>query len=167
MCVCTGRCMKCQHIVLLIRCCNFGNDEFSFFKMKNIYEYIHYIQSLKSIWTKMMMSTWGCYFRCVFLIFFFLNLFFNFVSLLPCEVCIIFFLKKNIECIPKNDKKPMLIPDFLFFLRRFQKWKQKIQKSFKEFSEVFFFFFLNLFLFFIFFPFASRRRKKKSRDGYS
>lgn len=63
----------------------FDNDEFSFL-MKNIYEYIHYIQSLKSIWTKIM-STWGCYFCCV-LIFFFLNLFFIFVSLSPCEVCV-------------------------------------------------------------------------------
>ena len=29
----------------------FDNDEFSFL-MTNIYDYIHYIQSLKSIWTK-------------------------------------------------------------------------------------------------------------------
>lgn len=52
----------------------FDNDEFSFL-MKNIYEYIHYIQSLKSIWTKIM-STWGCYFCCVFKFFFLLNFFF-------------------------------------------------------------------------------------------
>lgn len=53
----------------------FDNDEFSFL-MKNIYEYIHYIQSLKSIWTKRM-STWGCYFCCVcvFFVFFFLFVF--------------------------------------------------------------------------------------------
>lgn len=48
----------------------FDNDEFSFL-MTNIYEYIHYIQSLKSIWTKRM-STWGCYFCCVCGFFFFL-----------------------------------------------------------------------------------------------
>lgn len=53
----------------------FDNDEFSFSKNENIYEYIHYIQSLKSIWTKIM-STWGCYFCCVFYNFFSLICFF-------------------------------------------------------------------------------------------
>lgn len=30
------------------------DESFGFFLMKNIYGYIHYIQSLKSIWTKIM-----------------------------------------------------------------------------------------------------------------
>lgn len=35
----------------------------------------------------------------------------------------------------KKDKKAVLIPDF-FFLRRFQKWKQKTKKTnFKAFSK--------------------------------
>lgn len=109
----------------------FDNDEFSFL-MKNIYEYIHYIQSLKSIWTKIM-STWGCYFCCV-LIFFFLNLFFIFVSLSPCEVCVCvyyFFLKKTLNVFQKNDKKTVLIPDFFFFSEDFKNGN-KIQKCFER-----------------------------------
>lgn len=38
-----------------------------------------------------------------------------------------FFLKKILNVFQKNDKKPVLIPDF-FFLRRFQKWKQNTKK---------------------------------------
>lgn len=69
MCECTERCMKMLAYCVTYSLLQFDNDEFSFF-MKNIYEYIHYIQSLKSIWTKIM-STWGCYFCCVFQFFFF------------------------------------------------------------------------------------------------
>lgn len=57
---------------------------------------------------------------------------------MPCEVCIFSFLKKilNVFQKKKNDKKPVLIPDIIFFLlRRFQ----NTEKSFKEFIEDFFF----------------------------
>lgn len=47
-----------------------------------------------------MMSTWGCYFCCVLLFFFFLNCIFL-VSLLPCEVCIIFFFLKTLNVFQK------------------------------------------------------------------
>lgn len=121
--------------------------------MKNIYEYIHYIQSLKSIWTKMM-STWGCYFCCVFLKKI-LNLFFIFVSLLPCEVCIISFLRKY-WMYSKKRQETHADTRFSFSSEDFKNGN-KIQKSFKEFSEVFFFLLFFLFVF----SFTSRRRKRK------
>lgn len=44
----------------------------------------------------------------------------------------------------KNDKKPVLIPDLLFFFSSEDfKNGNKIQKSFKEFSENFFFYFTH------------------------
>lgn len=106
----------------------FDNDEFSFL-MKNIYEYIHYIQSLKSIWTKRM-STWGCYFCCVCVYFFFFFLFFSFGSLSPCEVCV--FLKKILNVFQKKkDKKSMLIPD-IFFPQKISKMETKYTKKKKS-----------------------------------
>lgn len=134
MCMCTVRCMKCQHIVLLIRCCNLIMTSF-LFVMKNIYEYIHYIQSLKSIWTKIM-STWGCYFCCFFLLFFLI------FSLSPCEVCVCvykFFLKKILNVFQKKDKKAVLKPDIFFSSEDFRNGsKRQKKKIFKELSKDFF-----------------------------
>lgn len=131
----------------------FDNDEFSFL-MTNIYEYIHYIQSLKSIWTKRM-STWGCYFCCVCVCFSFFFLFFSFGSLSPCEVCV--FLKKILNVFQKKKKKPdkksMLIPDIFFFLRRFQKMKTKYTKKSQRGRTIFFIYTVE--------------KKKKSWDGNS
>lgn len=118
----------------------FDNDEFSFL-MTNIYEYIHYIQSLKSIWTKRM-STWGCYFCCVCVFFFFFFLFFSFGSLSPCEVCV--FLKKILNVFQKKkkpDKKSMLIPDIFFFPQKISKMKTKYTK--KKVKEQGHFFYLH------------------------
>lgn len=69
----------------------FDNDEFSFL-MTNIYEYIHYIQSLKSIWTKRM-STWGCYFCCVCVCFSFFSFCFS-VLVHYRHVKCVYFLRK-------------------------------------------------------------------------
>lgn len=55
------------------------------------------------------------------------------------SVCIISFLRKILNVFQKNDKKPVLIPDFFFFSSEDFKNGNKIQKSFKEFSEVFFY----------------------------
>lgn len=139
MCKCTERCMKRQHIVLLLRCCNLIMTSFLFL-MKNIYEYIHYIQSLKSIWTKIM-STWGCYFCCVFL---FLNLFSFLFHYRHVKGVYYFFLKKILNVFQKKKiyKKPVLIPDFFFFffLRRFQKkWKQNTKELQRVQRGLFFF----------------------------
>lgn len=120
------------------------------FLMKNIYEYIHYIQSLKSIWTKRM-STWGCYFCCVCVfLFFFSFLFFSFGSLSPCEVCV--FLKKILNVFQKKkkkDKKSMLIPDIFFFSSEDFKNGNKIHTQKKSKSK-------DIFLF------TQWRRKKKN-----
>lgn len=70
MCKCTGRCMMLAYCVTY-SLLQFDNDDFSFL-MKNLSEYIHYIQiytlytKFQSIWTKIM-STWAAIF--VFFIF--------------------------------------------------------------------------------------------------
>lgn len=50
-----------------------------------------------------------------------------------------FFLKKNIECIPKKWQETRADTRFFFFSSEDFKNGNKIQKSFKEFSEVFFY----------------------------
>lgn len=52
----------------------------------------------------------------------------------------VLFLKKILNVFQKNDKKPVLIPDFIFFSSEDFKNGNKIQKSFKEFSGNFFLF---------------------------
>lgn len=129
MCECTERCMKCQHIVLLIHCCNLIMTSFLFL-MKNIYEYIHYIQSLKSIWTKM--STWGCYFFVVLI-------FFSFLFHYRHVKCVYYFLRKYWMYSKKNDKKPVLIPEFyfIFFPQKISKMETKYKKTSKNFARTF------------------------------
>lgn len=105
--------------------------------MKNIYEYIHYIQSLKSIWTKIM-STWGCYFCCVFLIFFFLNLFFILFHYRHVKCVYYFFLKKNIECIPKKWQETRADTRFFFFPQKISKMETKYKKASKSLARSFF-----------------------------
>lgn len=117
--------------MLLIRCCNLMTS-FVFFLMKNIYEYIHYIQSLKSIWTKIM-STWGCYF--LLCLFFSSILFSFFVLLMPCEVCIFFlFLRKYWMYSKKMTRNPCWYQIYFFSPQKISKYR----KSFKEFNEAFF-----------------------------
>lgn len=53
-------------------------------------------------------------------------------------MCVLF-LKKILNVFQKNDKKPVLIPDFFFSSEDFKNGN-KIQKSFKEFSKNFFLF---------------------------
>lgn len=152
MCKCTEWCMKCQHIVLLIRCCNLIMTSFLFL-MKNIYEYIHYIQSLKSIWTKIM-STWGCYFCCVFKFFFFSLICFSFLFHYRHVKCVYyFFLKKILNVFQKNDKKPVLIPDIIFFPQKISKMETKYKKASKSLARTFFY--------------LHSGEEKKTRDGYS
>lgn len=64
-----------------------------------------------------------------------------------------FFLKKILNVFQKKDKKPVLIPDIIFFSSEDFKNGNKIQKSFKEFSEDFFY--------------LHSGEGKKTRDGYS
>lgn len=100
------------------------------------------------------MSTWGCYFCCVFLIFFS----FFFFHFLPCEVCIIFlFLRKYwMYSKKKNDKKPVLIQDFVFVPQKISKMETKPKKASKSWAGSFFFFFS-------FFSFTQWRRETNSR----
>lgn len=121
----------------------FDNDEFSFL-MTNIYEYIHYIQSLKSIWTKRM-STWGCYFCCVCVCFSFLFFFFFFffsVLVHYRHVKCVYFLRKYWMYSKKKKKNqtrnPCWYQIFFFFLRRFQKMKTKYTKKSQRGRTIFF-----------------------------
>lgn len=113
----------------------FDNDEFSFL-MKNIYEYIHYIQSLKSIWTKRM-STWGCYFCCVCVFFVFFFSFCFSVLVHYRHVKCVYFLRKYWMYSKKKTRNPCWYQIF-FFLRRFQKWKQNTQKKKSKSKDIFF-----------------------------
>lgn len=126
------------------------------FLMKNIYEYIHYIQSLKSIWTKIM-STWGCYFCCVFL---FLNLFSFLFHYRHVKGVYYFFLKKILNVFQKKKiyKKPVLIPDFFFFFfpqKISKKMETKYKRTSKSLARSFFFLIYTV------------EKKKKTGDGYS
>lgn len=103
--------------------------------MKNIYEYIHYIQSLKSIWTKRM-STWGCYFCCVCVFFVFFFSFCFSVLVHYRHVKCVYFLRKYWMYSKKKTRNPCWYQIF-FFLRRFQKWKQNTQKKSKS-KDIFF-----------------------------
>lgn len=85
------------------------------------------------------MSTWGCYFCCVFLIFFS----FFFFHFLPCEVCIIFLFLRKYWMYSKKKKWQETRADTRFCFCSSEDFKNgnKTEKSFKELSGVFFFFF--------------------------
>lgn len=100
------------------------------------------------------MSTWGCYFCCVFLIFFSL-IFFSFFAMW--SVYYFSFLKKILNVFQKkNDKKPVLIQDFVFVPQKISKMETKPKKASKSWAGSFFFFFF-------FFSFTQWRREKNSR----
>lgn len=64
-----------------------------------------------------------------------------------------FFLKKILNVFQKNDKKPVLIPDF-FFPQKISKMETKYKKASKSLARSFFFIY-------------TVEKEKKTRDGYS
>lgn len=103
------------------------------------------------------MSTWGCYFCCVFLIFF---SFFFFSFFAMWSVYYFSFLKKilNVFQKKKNDKKPVLIQDFVFVPQKISKMETKPKKASKSWAGSFFFFS------FFFFIYTVEERDKLEMD---
>ena len=67
-----------------------------------------------------------------------------------------FFLKKILNVFQKNDKKPVLIPDIIFFFPlKISKMETKYKKASKSLARTFFY--LH----------SGEEKKKKTRDGYS
>lgn len=54
------------------------------------------------------------------------------------SVCIISFLRKILNVFQKNDKKPVLIPDFFFFPQKISKMETKYKKASKSLARSFF-----------------------------
>lgn len=69
-----------------------------------------------------------------------------------------FFLKKILNVFQKNDKKPVLIQDIIFFPQKISKMETKYKKASKSLARTFFSFFLF---------FLHSGEEKKTWDGYS